>query len=69
MQLHSCVQALAMVSVTKHGGGLAPKLGFDFRHLNWALRRANKALPVLSPFATLMVHDKHVSSQDLNMLL
>lgn len=58
-----------MVSVTKHCGGLATKPGFDFRHLNWPLLRANKASPVLFLFATLIVHDKHVSSQDLNMQL
>lgn len=46
----------------------ATKPGFDFRHLNWALRRGNKASPVLSPFAALMAHDERVSSQDLNML-
>lgn len=65
MPLHSCVQALDMVSVPKHGGGQATKPGFDFRHLNWALRRANKASPVLYPFATLIVNEKHVYSQDL----
>lgn len=56
-----------MVSITKHCGGLATKPGFDFRHFNWPLLRANKASPVLSLFATLIVHDKHVSHQDLNM--
>lgn len=38
---------------------------FDFRHLNCALHRANKALPVLYPFATLIDNDKHVYSQRL----
>lgn len=54
-----------------HGlyGGLATKPGFDFRHPNWPLLRANKASPVLPLFATLIVHDKHVSSQDRNMPL
>lgn len=61
------LQTLDMVSVTKHCGGLATKPGFDFRRLNWPLLRANKASPVLSLFGTLIVHDKHVSHQDLNM--
>lgn len=60
-------ETLDVVSVTKCCGGLATKPSFDFRHLNWPLLRANKALPVLSLFATSIVHDKHVSSQHLNM--
>ena len=55
--------------VTKHCRGRTTKPGFDFRHPNWPLLRANKALPVLSVFAALIVRDTHVSRQDLNMPL